>query len=63
MTQASGADRPEPVPVAPGEIAAAAAAAGLVIPEACRDGVAANLALLARHANILRADSLRGTAG
>lgn len=33
----------------------AAAAVGMVIPEACLPGVVANLALLARHAETLRA--------
>ena len=35
------------------EIAAAAAKAGLVIPDACMPGVLANLALLGRHADTL----------
>ncbi|MCJ2179037.1 hypothetical protein [Novosphingobium album (ex Hu et al. 2023)] len=42
------------VPQAPEEIAEAAVAAGIVIPEACAPGVAANLALLASHAERMR---------
>lgn len=49
---------PEPraqVPRSVDEIASAAARAGIVIPEACLPGVAANLALLAGHLERLRA--------
>ncbi|QGP79201.1 AtzG-like protein [Sphingobium sp. CAP-1] len=47
--------RPTPsLPHSPDEIAAAADAAGIAIPDACMAGVIANLALLARHAAILR---------
>lgn len=42
------------VPQTPEEIAAAADAAGIVIPEDCAPGVAANLALLASHAERMR---------
>jgi sodium/bile acid cotransporter 7 len=42
------------IPRSAAEIAAAAAATGLTIPEACLPGVAANLALLDRHAATLR---------
>lgn len=42
------------IPRSTAEIVAAAAARGLVIPPECLDGVAANLALLARHAETLR---------
>lgn len=49
-------EAPEPAipPQSTEEIARAAAAAGMVIPEACAPGVAANLALLGRHAETLR---------
>lgn len=43
------------IPSTPDEIAAQAAERGLSIPVACADGVAANLALLSRHARRLRA--------
>jgi sodium/bile acid cotransporter 7 len=42
------------VPLSAAEIAAAAAARGLAIPSHCEEGVAANLALLARHARTMR---------
>lgn len=42
------------IPRSTAEIVAAAAARGLTIPPECLDGVAANLALLARHAETLR---------
>lgn len=42
------------VPSGPEAIAAAARARGLTIPPACEPGVAANLALLASHAERLR---------
>ncbi|WP_404480429.1 hypothetical protein [Novosphingobium sp. BL-52-GroH] len=42
------------VPLSAEDIAAAAAARGLSILPECETGVAANLALLARHARILR---------
>ncbi|WP_067735691.1 hypothetical protein [Novosphingobium naphthalenivorans] len=54
--EAAGIAVPElaQVPQTPEEIDAAAAAAGIVIPEACAPGVAANLALLASHAERMR---------
>lgn len=42
------------IPRTPEQIAAAAQARGLQIPPACADGVAANLALLAGHAERMR---------
>lgn len=48
------AEAPAAVPLSAAEIAAAAAARGLVIPPACAEGVAANLALLGRHARTMR---------
>ena len=51
---AAAASGPARVPQMPEEIAAAAAAAGIVIPEACAPGVASNLALLASHAERMR---------
>jgi solute carrier family 10 (sodium/bile acid cotransporter), member 7 len=42
------------VPQTREEIAEVARAQGLTIPDACAEGVAANLALLARHAERLR---------
>ncbi|WP_157190031.1 AtzG-like protein [Novosphingobium sp. Rr 2-17] len=42
------------VPLTPEEVAAASTARGLPIPSACQEGVAANLALLARHAATMR---------
>lgn len=45
---------PSSIPRSPDEIAAAAQAADIVIPDACLAGVIANLALLDRHAAILR---------
>ncbi|MCJ2186732.1 hypothetical protein [Novosphingobium beihaiensis] len=48
---------PAQVPQAPEEIDAAAAEAGIVIPEPCAPGVAANLALLASHAARMRGDA------
>ena len=46
---------PAEVPTGDDAIAAAAARAGLPIPVDCREGVVANLALLARHVAMLRA--------
>ena len=43
-----------PPPVGEAGAIAAAAAAGFVIPDACLPGVADNLALLTRHAGVLR---------
>ncbi|MDE8651307.1 bile acid:sodium symporter family protein [Novosphingobium album (ex Liu et al. 2023)] len=43
------------IPRTPAAIAAAAAVQGLAVPDACAPGVAANLDLLARHAERLRA--------
>ncbi|KQM19711.1 hypothetical protein ASE49_05785 [Novosphingobium sp. Leaf2] len=42
------------------QIAAAAAARGMRVPVACAQGVAANLALLAEHAERLRTDAPPG---
>lgn len=50
------------VPRTPEQIAGAAQARGLQIPSACRDGVAANLALLAGHAERMRGVPTAGTA-
>ena len=58
MTQAP--DQPARVPCGAKEIAAAAAAIGLAIPEACLPGVVANLALLTRHAGIFRSEPQGG---
>lgn len=44
------------VPLAAEQIASAAQARGLAIPPACEPGVAASLALLARHAATLRGE-------
>lgn len=44
------------VPQTPQEIAAAAKAQGLAIPEACAEGVASNLKLLASHSERMRGD-------
>lgn len=44
----------DPIPRTEAAIAAAAVAIGLTIPAACLPGVVANLALLDRHAAILR---------
>jgi len=53
-------DTPDQAPVAipqsADEIAVVATALGLVIPADCAPGVAANLALLARHARNLRGE-------
>ncbi|MEJ2407925.1 MAG: hypothetical protein P8Y58_02725 [Novosphingobium sp.] len=59
LTPAAGPAGAEPVqvPQTPEEIAAAAVEAGIVIPEACAPGVAANLALLASHAARMREDA------
>lgn len=48
---------PTGIPATPEDIAAAAAARGLTIPEPCAVGVAENLALLSRHAERLRGTS------
>ena len=45
------------------QAAAAAAARGMVIAEACMPGVVANLALLGRHADILQAEPVSGGNG
>jgi len=42
------------VPLAQTEIDAAARRAGIVIPDPCKDGVVANLSLLAVHARRMR---------
>jgi sodium/bile acid cotransporter 7 len=47
---------PVAIPQSADEIAAVATALGLVITAECAPGVAANLALLARHARTLRGD-------
>lgn len=52
------AGKPGLVPCGEGEIQAAAAEVGIRIPQPCMPGVAANLALLGRHA-----ETLRGAAG
>ncbi|MYL97299.1 hypothetical protein GR702_05865 [Novosphingobium sp. FGD1] len=44
------------VPLSADEIAAASAARSLPIPASCEAGVAANLALLARHARTMRGE-------
>lgn len=44
------------VPQTPEAITAASAARGVPVPAACADGVAANLALLARHARTMRGE-------
>ncbi|MDI1295924.1 MAG: hypothetical protein PSY12_08575 [bacterium] len=49
--------QPHPIPQAAADIAAAAAAFGIVIPQACMAGVTANLALLDSHARRLCEDS------
>lgn len=51
---------PNPLPQGAREIEDAAAAIGITIPEACLPGVAANLALLERHAETLRRDGQDG---
>jgi sodium/bile acid cotransporter 7 len=48
------------IPRTPEQIAAAARTRGLQIPEACMKGVAANLALLAAHADRMRGDPAQG---
>ncbi|KHK93304.1 bile acid:sodium symporter family protein [Novosphingobium malaysiense] len=50
----TGASAPARIPQTPDEIAAAAQAIGLRIPEPCAPGVAANLALLSSHAERMR---------
>jgi hypothetical protein len=50
------------IPRTPEQIIAAAQARGLQIPPACADGVAANLALLAGHAERMRGVSSAGVA-
>lgn len=55
MTQHSEQTRAA-IPLGESEIRLAAAARGLAIPPECVEGVAANLALLARHANVLRGE-------
>lgn len=45
---------PAPIPRTLAQIAEAAQARGLTIPEACAEGVAASLALLSVHAERLR---------
>ena len=51
---------PNPLPQGAREIEDAATAIGITIPEACLPGVAANLALLERHAETLRRDGQDG---
>ncbi|MCI4592594.1 DUF4089 domain-containing protein [Sphingobium sp. BYY-5] len=54
MSEASFvAMQPGPIPRSENEIAAAAAARGLTIPDLCLAGVIANLDLLAQHADRL----------
>ncbi|MFC0687330.1 AtzG-like protein [Novosphingobium clariflavum] len=50
------------IPRSTAEIVAAAAARGLTIPPECLEGVAANLALLARHAQVLHGPACDGAA-
>ena len=50
------------IPRSTAEIVAAAAARGLMIPPECLEGVAANLALLARHAQVLHGPACDGAA-
>ncbi len=53
-TEATDGSAPARIPQTPDEIAAAAQAVGLSIPEPCAPGVAANLALLSSHAERMR---------
>jgi sodium/bile acid cotransporter 7 len=59
--EAVGFAQDEGIPRAPEEIAAVAAGRGLWIPAPCMQGVAANLELLARHAERLRGAPDAGT--
>ncbi len=52
MERETNADRPS-LPRGAGQIAAAAATLGLAVPDACMPGVAANLAVLDGHADVL----------
>lgn len=53
-TEVTDGSAPARIPQTPDEIAAAAQAVGLPIPEPCAPGVAANLALLSSHAERMR---------
>ena len=57
MAGAGMNDTNSPLPRTEREIAAAAKALGLPIPDACLAGVMANLALLDRHTRLLRGES------